>query len=84
MAFGPHVLEDASDLALAIDGEGGARDPLNLFPVHIFFFDHAKGVGHLLVGIGEQGVGQVVLLLELELRGGRIGRDAQNRQSGLL
>ena len=84
MALGLDVLEDAGNLALAVNYEGGPGDALYFLAVHIFFFDHPEGVGDLFIGIGEQGVRQVVLLLEFELRGGSIGRDAQDRQSGLL
>ena len=73
MAIGLHILEDLSDLAFAVDQEGGAGDAFYLFPVHIFFFDHAEGFGDLFVGVGEQVIGKCVLFLELLLGSRSVG-----------
>jgi hypothetical protein len=79
-----HVLEDLGDLAFAIDQERGTRDAFHLFPVHIFFFDHAEGFADLFVWVGEQVVGKLVLLLKLLLFFRSIGGNPKNGEAGLL
>ena len=84
MPFGFHVVEDVFDLAVGTDDERGPRDPFEDFAVHVFVFDHAEGIADLLVGIGEQGVGQVVLVLKLLLFVRAVGGDAKYDSASFL
>ena len=73
MPFGFHIVKDVGNLAIRANYKCGARDSFHFSTVHIFFFDHAKGFADLLVGVREQGIGQVVFVLELLLRLRRVG-----------
>ena len=84
MAFGLHFGEDVGDAAVRADDEGSALNAHHFVAVHVLLFDHAKSFADLLIGIGEQGVRQVVLSLELFLFVGRISGNAQNDRPGLL
>ena len=84
MAFGFDLAEDVGDLAVVADEERCALDAHDLLAVHVLLFDHAEGVADLLVGVGEQSEGEIVLLLELLLGFGFIGGDAENDEAGLL
>jgi len=68
-----YVVEDVRNLAIRANYKCGARDSFHFSAIHIFFFDHAKGFADLLVGVREQGIGQVVFVLELLLRLRRVG-----------
>ena len=84
MTVGLHVVEHVTDGAIRADNESRARDPLHFLAVHILFFDHAEFIADFFVGVAEKGVGQVVLLLELLLRFGIVGGDAENYGPGGL
>jgi hypothetical protein len=84
VTFGFDFREDAGNLALGVDEESGALDAHHLFPVHVLFFYHAIGVTHFLVGVGKQGVGQVVFLAEFFLFLRSVGGDAEDNCAGLL
>ena len=84
MALGLDLGKDVGDAAVGADNERGTLDAHHFVAVHVLFFDHAEGLTDLLVGVGEQGVGQVVLSLELFLLVGRISGDAQNDRPGFL
>jgi hypothetical protein len=77
VAVGFDLGEDAGDLALGINDEGSALDAHHLFAVHVLLFDHAVGVADFLIGVGEERVGQVVLVLELLLFFRSVGGDAE-------
>ena len=76
MTIGFHVVEYVRDFSLRPNHKRRAGDPLHYLAIHIFVFDHSKGVGNFLVGVREQSVGKLVLLLEFELRGRIVGGDA--------
>ena len=78
MAVGLDLAEDVGNLAVGTDEEGCALDAHDLLPVHVLFLDDAEGVADGLVGIGQQGVGKVVFLLEFLLGDGFVGGNAQN------
>ena len=79
-----HLLKDVLNLAVRTDDEGGACDSPDLFALHIFFFHHAEGLGHFLVGIGEQAEWQVKFLLKFLLRFRSVGGDAEQHGASLL
>ena len=58
--------------------------PHHFLAVHIFFFHDAESLGDFLVGVGEQGEGQVELLLEFLLRFRSVGRYAKQHGARLL
>ena len=62
-----------SSAALGIDQKRGALDAHHFLAVHVLLFQHVEGLGHFLVGVGEQGEGQLVPFLEALLCFGRIG-----------
>jgi hypothetical protein len=72
------------DRAIWADDERGPHDAHHFFPVHVFLLQHAESVGHFPVGVGQQGEGQVELLLEFLLRFGRVGRNPDDDRAGLL
>lgn len=84
VAFGLHFLEDVLDLAFGTDQEGRSRDPHDFLAVHVLFFDDIIGITNLLLGVSQQGVGQVIFLLKflLLLRG--VGGDAEDYGTRLL
>jgi len=41
-------------LALGIDQKGTALDPADILAVHFLLFDHAVGVAHHFIGVGDQ------------------------------
>lgn len=84
MALRSDFGEDPGDLPFFIDHKSGALYPHHLLTVHIFFFDYSVGLGDFLVRIGEQGIRQLVLLLELLLLGRRVSRYAEDNGPSLL
>ena len=84
MTFRFHLVEDMGDLAIGSDDEGGALDAHHRLAIHILFLHDAEGVGHLLVFIGQQGIGQLVFFLELFLPVRGIGGDTEDDGAGLL
>ena len=84
VAVGLDLVEDVGDLAVGADEECSTLDAHDLLPVHVLFLDDAEGVADLLVGIGEQGVGQVVLFLEFLLGARFVGGDTEYDEAGFL
>ena len=84
MSVGLHFLEDVRDIALGTDEESGSLDAHYFFAVHVLFFEDVELLGNVFVGVGEQGVGQVVFFLELLLSRRSVGRNAEYDESGLL
>ena len=84
VSVGLDVFEHVADIAVGTDQEGSTRDPNHRFTVHILFFQDFELCGNLFFWIGEQGVRKFVLFLEVFLRLGSIGRDAEHNQPGLL
>jgi hypothetical protein len=83
VAFGFYLGEDAGDLAFTVDNEGGALDPQELLAVHALLFHDAVSGADFLVGVGEERVGKVVLLLEFLLLFRAVGGDAEYDSAGL-
>ncbi len=65
-------------LAVGTDDEGGPFDAHVLLAVHALLLPDAVGFGRFMVAIGQQGERQVELVLELGLRFGLIGGDADD------
>lgn len=84
MAFGLYLGKDSCNAAVRTDQERGALNAHHPSAIHVFFFEDTEGIDDLLVNIGQQGVGQVVLFLEFLLRGRRIGGNPQHYQAGFL
>ena len=79
-----HLRKDPGDSPFAINYKRGALDAHHLFAIHILLFENPKSGNYLLLWISQQGIGQIVLLLEFLLRLRRIGRYAEHACSGLL
>ncbi len=84
MSGGFYFVEDVLDLAVGADHERHAGNAFEHSAVESLVLDDAEGMANLLVGVGEQGVGEVVLLLELLLFGGGIGGNAEDDRSRLF
>lgn len=82
--FRLHVIENVCDFSFRIDDESRARDSFHLFPIHVLFFDYAESFADFLVGVGQQLVGQAVLILKLFLGLRRVGRDPEDNGAGFL
>jgi hypothetical protein len=67
------VFEYVRDAAIRPNYERSSGDPLHFLSVHILFFDYAEGLAHFLIGVGQQGIGEIVLILKLFLALRRIG-----------
>ena len=67
------VVEDVGNLAVWTNHKCNACDSFHLSAIHIFFFDHPKGFADLLVRVRQQGIGQVVFVLEFLLILRRVG-----------
>jgi hypothetical protein len=84
VAFGLDLFENVLDFAVWGDDERGPSNTPDFFPVHVLFFHHTEGFGNFLVGIGEEGEGQMLLFFKFLLGFGRIGGDAEQHDAGLL
>ena len=76
--------EDFGDVACGIDEEGGAFDAHVFFAVHGFFCPDVVGEGGGVVGVGEEGEGEVEFGLEFEVGGDGVGGDAEDDGAGFL
>jgi hypothetical protein len=79
-----HVLEDMLDLALRSDHKGGPGHPPDFLPVHVLLFHDAKGLGHVLVDVSQQGERETLLLLKFLLGFWGIGGDPKQHGARLL
>lgn len=68
--------KDLLDDALLVDDERGADGAHRLMAVHRLLAPGAHGLHQRAVDVGYQREGQLVLLLELHVRGGRVAADA--------
>ncbi len=84
VAFGFNLTENVYDLPFRRDQVRCAFYAFHFLAVHVLLFKDSERVGDLLVGIGQQGVRQIVFLFEFLLCRRGIGRDAENGQSGFL
>lgn len=75
-----HIFKDVGNPAIRADHKRGASDSFHFLAIHILFFNHAIRFTGLLLDVGQQGIGQIVLLFELLLNFRRIGRNAQNHR----
>jgi hypothetical protein len=67
------VFEYVRDAAIRPNYERSSGYPLQFLSVHVFLFDHTEGFAHFLIGVGQQGIGEIVLILKLFLALWRIG-----------
>jgi len=79
-----HVFKYVPDAAIRPNHERSSRDPLHFLSVHVLLFDHTEGLADFLIGVGQQGIGEIVLILKLFLALRRIGRNSQDHGPGLL
>ena len=84
MAFGLHLGKDVLNLAVVADDESGPGNAHDFLSVHILLLPDSKGLGGFLVGIGEQGEGKAVLVLEFLLCLRRVGRNSEDDRAGFL
>ncbi len=71
-----------ADLAVRTDQEGRPDDPDRLLAVQGLLAPGPVGLAHRVVGVGEQGELEAVLLPELLVLVGAVGRDAQHGHLG--
>ncbi len=79
-----HAFKDVLDLAIWSDHERRPGNTHHLLTVHVLFFHHAEGICDLLLGVGEQSEGQILLFLEFLLRFWRIRGYAKQHDARLL
>ena len=84
MSLGFHIFKYVRDAAIRPNYERSSGDPLHFLSVHVFLFDHTERVTDSFIGVGQQGIGEIVLILKLFLTLRRIGRDPQDHRPGLL
>ncbi len=73
VSLGFHIFKYVSDTAIRPNYERSSGDPLHFLSVHVFLFDHTEGLAHFLIGVGQQGIREIVLILKLFLALRRIG-----------
>ena len=78
------VLENVLDLALRSDHERRPRHAPDFLPVHVLLFHDAEGLGHLLVGVSQQGERETLFVLKLLLRFWGVGGDPKQHGARLL
>src|SRR3954447_18824928 len=69
------LVERRGDLALLVDDERGADDAHVLPSVHRLLGPDTPGLGHRVLGVGEQREAELVLGVELALPRRRVGAD---------
>src|SRR5262249_40362728 len=69
---------DVSAYALLVDEEGRALDPHVLAAIHALLDPGAIGLADLALGIGGEGEGQLVFLLELIVAGDTVAAEADD------
>jgi len=84
VAFCFYFVEHANNLAVGADDERCALDAHYLLAIHVLFFDHPECIGDFLIHVGEQGIGQIVFILEFTLLVRRVGGDSQDHCAGFL
>lgn len=77
------TLDDVFDDAFLVDEEGGANGAEVLAAVHRFLCPDAHLLHQRVVGVGDEGEGQLVLCLELLVAGGAVHADAHYRVAPL-
>src|SRR5690606_2642979 len=82
--LGGYLAPDARDPALRGDQERRPLDAHEFPPVHGFLDPDVIGPGDLLVLVGGQAPGQLVLALELVVALRAVGRDADHDGAGAL
>ena len=73
MSLRPHLGEDVLDSAVGADDKRRALDPHHLLAIHVLFLQDAECLRDFLVSVGEQGEGNLELVLKLLLGSNRIG-----------
>jgi hypothetical protein len=84
MAFGFYFGKDVLDFAVGADYECRPGDTHHFLPIHVFFLDDAIGFSDFLVGICQQGKGQLEFVLKFLLCFGSVRRDAKEDGAGFL
>ena len=76
-----HLGEDAGELALLVDDERGADDAHVLLAVERLLAPRVPRLRDRVIGVGEQREAERVLVVELQLLLGRVGADADDRDT---
>jgi hypothetical protein len=84
VAFGFYFFEDVDEALVGPDEVGGAFDPFDELAVHVLGLDEVVAVDELHVGVGEEIVGEVVLVFELLLVLDGVAGDAEDHDALLL
>ena len=84
MSLRLHFLENVLDFSIWPNNERRPRHAHHLLAIHVLFLHHSEGLGNFLLGVSEEGEGQVLFFLKFLLRFWRVGRDAKQHGAGLL
>jgi hypothetical protein len=84
VALGFYFLENVYDFPVGANQEGGSGNSHHRLAIHVFLFHHVVGGTDCLVGVGEQGIRELVFFLEFLLLCRRIGGNTEDYRSGLL
>ncbi len=84
MAFGFDFVEDVDEALVRADEVGGALDAFDELAVHVLGLDEVVAVDELHVGVGEEVVGEVVLVFEFLLVFDGVAGDAEDDDALLL
>ena len=84
MAFGFDLIELVDEFLVGADDVGGALDAGDQLAVHGLRLDDTEAVADGLVGVGEEGVWEVVFFGELLLRLDGVAGDAEDDDAGFL
>src|SRR5438270_2690865 len=79
-----HLGKNLCNLSVWADQKRGPFNAHHLLAIHILFLDNAKGIANGLITVGDQVIGQVILLFELLLGGWLISGDAEHHGPGFL
>src|SRR5579875_3886369 len=79
-----HLRKHLHELLVRPNQECSPLNSDHFLAIHIFLFQYVKLLADLLVHIGEQGIRQIILLLELTLGLHRVPRDAKHHGTRFL
>ena len=77
MVLWPDLGKDLDDLAISVDDKGGADDAHVGPAVHLFLTPGTILLGNFVLGVAQEGEGEVVFALELVVGFDAVGADTQ-------